>query len=139
MAGVVGKLRGLWRRDKGRDDVFVDAQGRRFEGPRALYDMVTGEYPAEAPFGAQSVEWLAVQLSKFNAERLQDAATFARSRTSAELREPEALRAWLGVLWDAVSRELDCTELSDVEREELRRLESNLAQSVHVLRPIVGY
>lgn len=119
-------------------DKLHDA-GPRYEGPRALYDRMTTDFPSAAPFGAQSVEWLAIKFGRFNTERLRDAATFARSKTAADLQDPQVLREWLGGLWDAVSRELDCSQLSAVEQDELRRLESLLAQSVHVLRPVVGY
>ena len=100
------------------DDVHMDQKGRLFSGPRALYDMRTADYPLDAPFGVESADWLAAVLSKFQAERLQEAPFLARNKTSEDRQDPIALRNWLGSIWDAVSRELDCTDLPEEQQEK---------------------
>jgi hypothetical protein len=107
--------------------------------PPEYYDKLFANSPTVAPFGAESAPWPAAYLAKFERERLTEAARVAGGATPSDLKEPKALRDWLGTIWDAVSRELDRTDLARDERDELSRLENELAHSVHVLRPVVGY
>lgn len=94
---------------------------------------------AQRPFGPDSAAWLAVYLAKFDVPKLDAASQLARSMTSEALGSPTKLHDFLDAVWDAVSRELDCTSLGQEQQEELYRLERQLAASVVALRPIVKH
>ncbi len=117
-------------------DRHVDSKGRVFTGPRALYDMLYADAPKEGPFGAESMEWLAATLARFGTERLDAAVQVAREHKPEDLATSQALKDFLTSLWDSVSRELDCTSLPPDQVEVLKKLETDLAHSVHVLRPL---
>jgi len=103
------------------------------------YEKLFSDAPATAAFGAESATWLATYLGKFDSAKLRDARALATAATRKELREPTKLRDFLGAIWDAVSQELDCSDLSEQQQQELQRLEQHLSHSVHVLRVVVGY
>jgi hypothetical protein len=101
---------------------------------RRYYDLLFTDAPEVAPFGADSAEWLAAYLGKFDATRIKEVADVAKNTPYGALREPKALYDFLRLIWDAVSRELDCSELPQAEQQALGRIEQKLAYSVHVLR-----
>lgn len=103
------------------------------------YDKLFINAPPVAPFGADSAAWLAAYLGRFDAQRLAEASTLAQAVNTEELQDTKKLRDFLAGVWDSVSRELDCTDLSEEEQEELSGLETQLAESVHSLRAMAGY
>lgn len=104
-----------------------------------LYDKMFEDAPMTAPYGPEAFPWLGTKLTSFGTERLVVAGNLAKAATAQELQDSKSLRDLLGLIWDAVSLELDHGQVSAEADAELQRMETHLAQSVHVLRPIVGY
>ena len=104
-----------------------------------LYDSMFEGAPATAPYGPEAFAWLGTKLVSFGTERMTGAGELAKSATMQELHNPRTRRDLPGAIWDAISLELDEGQVSAERHVELERMEMHLAQSVHVLRPIVGY
>ncbi len=105
-----------------------------------LYDSMFEGVPATAPYGPEALAWHGTKLVSFGTERMTGAGELAKSATTMqELHNPRARRDLPGAIWDAISHELDDGQVSAERHAELERTETHLAQSVHVLRTIVGY